>query len=267
MIELLPGELRELNAQLIWKWTPGDDTYYSPFGGVRIACATEAVVPDVPPFTADSGRTVHPGGDYILTGFSRFVVYYGAFYPRAYEPVMSRLHTAYPTVWDPPAAMVQTYLTNVTERDGSYMWGCLLVMATSCSCQPYWDSLEALARMIAGRHEPRPTIPDDWVLEYGTTCPTCDGTGLVPGRGPGTWDVCRTCNGLGKVLRIDLRRGLRDYIRYPVYATEYGGSLYLTCPYCSTRIYGSNRLEIARILLNHIIEVHPNRPLTEPRLS
>jgi len=115
----------------------------------------------------------------------------------------------------------------------------LLIMATDYTCQEYWDSKEELARMIA------------------------TGVGQIGLKMPKEW------------TKVDLRRGLRDWVEKIRWGSICGGGVctpHVYCRYCDTKIYGPSytqalpwdKVSLARKLLSHIETVHPDHPLTEP---
>jgi len=180
--------------------------------------------------------------------------------------------------WNPVDATVSTYVV----REG-WWTGQLLAMAVDYTCKEYWDTKDELACVIArslGYNRVPPL--EEWVLQYGTVCPVCDGTGQVICTRemhrhcrPGEVIECPECNGIGKVLRVDLERGWRDWQKELEYHSVCGaGSCTpsIRCPYCDQKIYGPSHTRgsswdkesFARQVLSHIENIHPNHPLTEP---
>jgi len=228
-------------------------TYYSPFGGTRMPLCTQVTVPNVPPFWE------FPGGNYLLNGISNFMV------P---EAVGAQIGQAYPSAWNPANSAVQGWVSNYDPGYRNF----LLVMATEYSCPEYWSSKDELANMIAGITGIWSSVPTEWKTQYGTTCPTCDGTGKVLSKGH--YRDCPTCGGLGKVFLISLAQGIRDWVKSmkigtnpPVYAGITYYNYTIQCPYCGRLIernHEDGRVVLARDLLNHIETSHPNHPLTAP---
>jgi hypothetical protein len=240
--------------------TPGA-TYYSPFGGKRFPICTKILIPNVNPF----GDFL--GGDLLWSGFSDFFFDPGVRSGLQYVNSEQQLYEATPAEWD--AGSATSFVKSVTL---GYVDD-VLVMAVDYSCQEYWDSKERLAQMIAGRNLYFGTIPTEWILQYGVTCPTCGGTGKIIGR-RGHQRDCPTCGGLGKILMIDLSRGIRDWAKSmdistnpPVYAGIETYNYTIHCPYCSAVIehdHEDGRIALARDLLDHIETNHPDHPLTAP---
>jgi hypothetical protein len=254
--------------------------HYSPFGGTRMPLCTDIVVPGVAPFGS------FPGGDLIWSEAPMGVAMgHISLFITTTQQVRDKLSAATPRAWDPDGATVSEYASkcaNPLYDFGITMGNAagLLIMATNYDCQPYWNSKDDLARMIATNlgSGTFPAIPDEWKLQYGITCPACGGTGhfIDPHTGreyPGR--SCSTCGGLGKILKVDLARGLRDWV-YPIRYAAICGSGYcvpqIYCPYCDAPFRGPShvqglswdKLSFARSFLVHIETVHPNHPLTEP---
>lgn len=178
--------------------------------------------------------------------------------------------------WDPVDAIVSGYVI------AEYWYDQLIAMATDYSCKEYWDTKDELTSVIAkGLGKPVWQPPDEWVLEYGTTCPVCNGTGKqlctydMHGCMPGRLIECRNCGGTGKVLLVDLKRGWRDWQKEIDYHSVCGAGQCtpsVRCPYCDQKIYGPSHTQglswdtesFARTVLRHIEEKHPSHPLTEP---
>jgi hypothetical protein len=269
-------------------------TYYSPFGGTRMPLCTDIVFPDVAAFTLRHGTIGDiifdwPGGDLKYSdmigsgwGSGPSWFFLGSF--SMVPQIISRLPYAEPCAWDLPDADVTLWVKKV---DTGLYWmppnsHYVLVMATEYTSQPYWDSKQDLAEMIAHfigtglRLDSLREGTNDWCSIYGhyVTCPTCGGTGKVNyGK-----RICPTCGGTGQVwlCRIDLGCGLRDWVKNPNFnAFEYANTpftIQINCPYCGvwiTRTYADNpgasgKLDLARALIEHIEIVHPDHPLTEP---
>ena len=254
-------------------------TFYSPFGGTRMPLCTDIVVHNVAPFDTFSG------GDLILKSMfpSLFISRIPEVIGRGpgYPTTTSKLAAATPRTWAPAEATVSEWASEYAFGSGFGLSignvGLLLIMATQYSCQSYWNSKDELANMIATRPSGAvfPVLPTDWIPIYGTTCPTCGGTGTVLewGRWP---TKCPTCKGLGKILLVDLSIGLRDWVKPITWNSfEYANTpftLQIKCPYCNqwvTRTYSDNpgnsgKLDVSRDLLEHIETVHPDHPLTSP---
>jgi hypothetical protein len=263
-------------------------TYYNPFGAVRIPVCTEITIPDVPPFNITLGPKFE-GGDYKISGRILFLM------PDV-AVLKDRLASAYPTAWDPPEAAVREWLIGGGEKRFPNQYS-ILVMATVYDCPPYWYSREELAQSIVGYTGYGVRIPSRWILEYGETCPVCNGTGITDKcqtcRGTGKVDggtcpvchgtglrkggagTCWNCDGLGKVLNVDLVHGWKDLKReIKFYSTCGGGKCIprIYCPYCGEKIVGASytialpwdALSFIRKFLNHIETVHPDHPLTAP---
>ena len=253
-------------------------TYYSPFGGVRMPACIQVTIPNVEPF--DIYQQKFEGGDYLVDGFSDLKVY-------NVPQLIEGLKNAYPSKWDPSDAVVNDWVTQYRTWYGTWFspsGAALLVMATDYDCREWWDSKDELAKMIAtGLGEMGLRIPDEW-YQYGTTCPTCDGTGQIVCTEKiriyrrcivGEMIKCKVCDGSGKVFRIDLRRGLRDWV-YPIKYTSLCGAGYCTprlyCPYCDKGFDGPShvralpwdKISFVRMFLTHIEKTHPDHPLTAP---
>lgn len=234
-------------------------TYYSPFGGTRMPVCTGIVVPDVEAFWS-SGFT-HPGGDLLLSGLSKFST-------RRRE-VEAQLPNAYPVEWSPAGSSITQW---VSHFDSGYR-SSLIVMATEYNnCLQYWASKEELAKMISNVDAKyKIAIPSEWKVEYGTTCPTCGGTGQV--EGSRRTMTCPTCRGTGIALRISLTAGLKNWVKSmeigtnpPVYTGIKYYNFTIGCPYCGKLIeldHEQGRLALVRSLLKHIEEKHPSHLLTE----
>lgn len=260
-------------------------TYYSPFGGVRMPICTKVVLPNVPSFSAKlncpDGQQDYtfPGGDIVISGRAAFFV---PSYTKIGDCSLSfpynikryiedHLGEANAIQWSPPeaviAAWVKYYKVSALPT--------LIVMSTEYNCREYWDSKEELAKMIANV-DPNVgiRIPTEWRVEYGTTCPTCDGTGELASSHSGRPRTCPTCEGTGKVLKVSLTAGIRDWVKPmeigtnpPVYTGIKYYSFTIECPYCGTIVeldHEQGRVALARLLLNHIEERHPGHPLTAP---
>jgi hypothetical protein len=236
-------------------------TYYSPFGGKRFPICTKILIPNVNAFGD------FPGGDLLWDGFSDFFFNPGVRSGLQYVNSEQQLYEATPAEWDAGSATSSVKSVNLGYVDD------ILVMAVEYSCQEYWDSKEQLAEMIAGHALYFGTIPTEWIMQYGVTCPTCGGTGYIIDRRGHRRD-CRTCGGVGKILMMDLSRGIRDWVKSMKIGTNppvYVGITYynytIQCPYCGRLIernHEDGRVVLARDLLNHIETSHPNHPLTEP---
>lgn len=238
-------------------------TYYMPWGGVRMPACIQVTIPNVEPFEFWGEK--FEGGDYLVDGFSDLKVY-------NVPQLIEGLKNAYPSKWDPPGAIVNNWVTQYRTWYGGYAWppgAGLVVMATEYTCQEHWNSKEELtkilARAIGGVYL---VTPIEWVLEYGTTCPTCGGTGIVSGR------RCWACYGNGKIYLVDLRLGWRDWAKSIRHGSVCGGGKctpYVYCPYCDRNIEGSqytralpyDKVSFMRRVLRHIETAHPGYPLTE----
>jgi len=228
-------------------------TYYSPFGGTRMPLCTQIVVPS-------------SGGDITRNGLSSF-----GFSTRI-DP--TSLAQAQATVWTPKTATVRSYARYV---DLGY-WDFVIIMATDFTCQPYWGSKEELARMIVGyTGNVGIGLPTEWILQYGTTCPTCNGTGRVWSDRRHRYVTCPTCNGRGKILLVNLSKGIRDWVKSPsIRANGFQGEVQytITCPYNDSHVFQSGwidagwntneKVAFATQLLSHIESAHPTHPLTSP---
>ena len=214
------------------------NSYYCPWGGVRMPVCVQVTIPDVEPF--DIYQQKFEGGDYVVDGFTELQVV-------NVPQLIEGLQKAYPSKWNPPDAVVRNWVTRYRTWYGTWFspsGAGLLVMATDHDCREYWDSKEELAEMIArGLGGMGIAIPDEWKLQYGT--------------------------------RVDLLRGLRDCV-YPIryYSLCGGGSCMprLYCPYCDKGFDGPSHVRarpwdkesFVRSFLTHIETKHPNHPLTEP---
>jgi hypothetical protein len=271
--------------------------YYSPFGGKRLPLITDIVIPNVPAFTVPiyfAGTTFNwPSGDlkysdmikaaggsqggwYTPDPVSRFTIWP----PFNIPQVLNLLQDAQPISWDPPDASISQFVLAVTSIVQMVSTSSVLMMAAEYSCKEYWDSKDELAKMIVGYCRGTANsdiyLPDAWILQYGTTCPTCEGTGQVYSIGRHRYVTCSTCHGLGKVLNVDLCRGIRDWHTYPGITTKCqnsppGCNYYITCPFCGKLDSGYiasdirfDLLSFARRFLEHMGTNHPNHPLTEP---
>jgi hypothetical protein len=262
-------------------------TYYSPFGGVRMPICTDLLIPNAAPGGGDllfSSLPPSPAGYPVIP-----YLYYGhgpslfSVPNNATAAVKAQLPNARPAAWDPPDVTVNECVTYFEGGPSSS----ILVMAAEYTCKEYWGSEGELALMIGTNLGGMgAAIPDAWVLNFGTTCPICGGTGQVPCTSSnrlqyhctvGSMMTCRTCGGLGKILRVDLYRGLRDSAKPITYTSTRIGTTnhyipYIACPYCGTLIEGPthvggttwDELSLVRDLLTHIKTVHPTHPLTSP---
>lgn len=250
-------------------------TYYNPFGGPRVPLCTDIIVPNVAPFAVSFTDYVHPGGNLVFSSLpqygdatSKFWLPHGGF-----DEVKARLPYAYPIVWSPDGSVVTDW---VAYYDADYSTS-LLIMAIQYTCgKNYWDSREELAMMIAGKTSDI-HLPNEWILQYGVTCPVCNGTGrhTDPRTGRLTNRNCSNCAGLGKIFEIDLVRGVRDWVKPiefgtnpPIYAGIAQYNYTIKCPYCSTLVeldHEEGKLALATLLLGHIETAHPTHPLTSPR--
>jgi len=217
-------------------------TYYMPWGGIRMPVCTEIIVPNVEPFTY--GGVIHPGGNYVMRGT-------GTFRTRIRQ-VIDKMPNAYPTVWDPAGATVNNWVTYV---DYGYSTS-VVVMAVTFTCQEYWNSKEALANLLNRATDGMYVrVPDEWISLYGSTCPSCGGTGVTTQRE--RTGRCPECGGTGVSLRADLKNGWRDWEKFIRYFSICGAGSCIPriyCPYCDMRIDGSPHTENS----------HPNHKLTEP---
>lgn len=218
-------------------------TYYSPFGGRRTPICTELTIPNVEPFVAYF--TSHPGGDYIMEGHGAFRVAFGPLIGTSEIPpeIEERLNDAYPSAWDIGTVGIRPGTDWSIHRSGDWLY---VAARASINCPPYWDSKEELAQVIAGLRG------YDWALPLYGTAPS----------GLAGYDVIRGIAGWERPVNWDKSGG------YGILYTDW-----IYCPYCggatghTTREYsysGAQYLVIARKLLEHIEQEHPEHPLTEP---
>jgi hypothetical protein len=247
----------------------GVGTYYNPGGGTRMPLCTDILIPDVPPFSIVLQFT-HPGGDLKYSdmaggGISKFS---SRMLPRASR---GQLRYATPIRWTPSEAVVTDWVGYYYE---TLDYSIITIMALDYSCPEYWGSKEELARAMVGyRGNTGVPIPDEWVFQYGVTCPVCNGTGYT---NTFIQRTCTNCHGLGKVLKVDLVRGIRDASKTPCITgigfqghVEYS----VTCPYCNNKLQSGSisgswgyedKVTFMRRLLDHIETAHPEHPLTSP---
>lgn len=239
--------------------------YYNPFGGTRMPLCVDIVVPGVPAFSYYN--YTHPGGDLVWSALPLYGSPKSVFSTR-WNVIESRLAYGLPIAWSPSGSNVTQWVTYYISRYTTS----LVVMATAyTSCQQYWDSKDELAVMMAGKSHSAPRIPDEWRLAYGTTCPTCGGTGIYDN---GRRRTCPECWGSGKTFRIDLIRGIRDWVKPikfgtnpPVYAGIKQFNYTIKCPYCNTVVeldHEQKKLALVELLFDHIEDRHPTHPLTSP---
>lgn len=218
--------------------------YYSPFGGVRTPLVTDIIIPDVPAFT--EGSLSYPGGDIRYSElFAELIhVYYVGIIEGQYTPIttfeiwwpwiqeiLDRLPYAYPVKTYPSDAVIKEFTAVVKEKGTK-----VDVYATDYDCQEYWDTKEEIAEMIARSKD----IMDHVVFD-----------------------------------KVNMTQGIKNWIYSPsldspwIPGLDYKLCAY--CPYCGIErgiIYRnfrwSMRLDVARMLLEHIEQSHPTHPLTEP---
>lgn len=188
-------------------------------------------------------------------------------------PKCTKIEGGQPVEWNPTDAVVTDWVT-------FSQWFGTAVLALEYTCKEYWDSKDELATMIGGRSF-GVSIPSEFHVLYGTTCKTCGGTGQVICTREmrhcrsGEMTKCRECNGMGKMLKVDLTRGIRDWVKSMKIWSICGGGycrLRIRCPHCDRIIEGPSRIRgsasdrpgLVRKLLQHIEERHSNYPLTEP---
>lgn len=254
--------------------------YYSPYGGKRMPLCTDITVPGVAPFGP------FPGGDLIWSEFRKLSLFPldASLFISSIQQIISKLAAATPRTWEPAGATISDWVSRFAYPLNAFGLSIgnaagLLIMATNYTCQEYWDSKEELAQMIAASlslGSPFPVLPTDWITTYGTTCPTCGGTGKVQIYSTGRYQTCPTCHGLGKILRVNLLSGLRDWVNAPTFnAFEYANTpftIQTQCPYGDMLITltytddpgPAGKLDLARALIAHIETAHPDHPLTEP---
>lgn len=242
--------------------------YYNPFGATRMPVCVDIVVPGVPAFSYFG--YIHPGGDLVWSTLPLYGSPKSVFSTRQYQ-IESRLAYGQPIAWSPSGSVVTQWVTHFISAYTSS----LTVMATSYTpCQQYWDGKDELAVMIAGRSYDSIRVPDEWKLTYGVTCPTCKGTGLYERDHTARLRTCPTCGGLGKVLKVDLTRGIRDWVKPiqfstnpPVYTGIEQFNYTIRCPYCNTLVeldHELGKLALVELLFDHIETEHPTHPLTSP---
>lgn len=250
--------------------------YYHPSGAVRMPVCTEITIPDVPAFSGFWPDLGHPGGDLVLTGRSRFTILLPGYnyHPDEFVPVIESLSNAYTTKWDLAGSIVSYTKLVKTETVYGHTYAVVYVVATEYNSQQYWNSKVELAENIV--MEPRLLPAEMWELvPFGSaTCSRCDGTGVVRG------EACRYCDGTGVVSRVDINKGIHSWVSaecISVSVIGWQGMLkgWIYCPYCGLKIETgwikgldfrrtNKELWVARTLLNHIEDSHPNHPLTEP---
>jgi len=229
-------------------------TYYLPFGGVRVPRCTGFVIP--------AGSHLFPEEDFVYPESLQLGDFLVGYFPACTDYMCfnhfseDELHSGYPTKWDPLSASVTNF--DYYIRQGIIPSGVdaigIVVVPTSFSCPPYWNNKEELAQIIA-----QPLIEDMSGIKKGD-----------PGEeGFYTFDGCHCITDIpGFPANVDSVRGVADWIK-PI---EWGKD-WIYCPYCgkatghTARPYpysGRQSLAIARKLLEHIDQAHPNHPLTEP---
>ena len=283
-------------------------TYYSPYGGTRIPLCTDILFPNVAAFTYKLfgyATFTWPGGDLkwsqIWQAFALFPNWKPASIfafslkmggvPANIPQLNAAIPNAVPCACEPAGATISNWVKAILPF--TYQnYTAIVMMATDYNCQPYWDSKDELAAMIADflgknwstgeTYGGTSLIPSAWTAQYSVTCPVCGGTGTLTGRS-GRTQKCLLCNGTGRVWEIDLGTGLRDWsgatevqkARGLMYIIDYYSYTYTTkmwCPYCGGGVCGTystdpgrqGELDAARWLLKHIETVHPDHPLTEP---
>lgn len=241
--------------------------YFWPGGGRRVPLCTDILIPDVDPFTLPYPPYTHPGGDLKYSDVLGHRISYFWIPLQFPHEVKEKLPYATPIEWTPSEAVINDWVSNF-YRDS------LTIMAVDYDCPEYWNSKDELAQMIVaiigGKSSFR--IPDEWILQYGKTCPTCNGTGIETNH---RTRRCSECGGSGKSLRVKLGIGLADWVKPIKYYSVCGGGTCtprLLCPYCDKYIDGPDHIQggswdmlsFARKFLTHIETAHPNHPLTEP---
>lgn len=236
-------------------------TYYSPFGGRRMPVCTKIIVPNVEPFIAIGEE--FPGGDYVIPDERlrwgvepwecRAFFPPGGGYPNCYygsvpykcsdtpAEVRERFLDAYPVEWDTGEVGAWTshlYKGGLLVPYGNF----ILIAPTEWDCKPYWDTKDELARIIVIQGQYRIHKLEDFENFLST-----HGGRVDPEAGYRDW-----------VKPIEWKvRGFQGHVRAE-----------LSCPYCSTKVTYANRivpyLDMARQLLEHIEQEHPDHPLTEP---
>ena len=171
------------------------------------------------------------------------------------------------------------------------------------TCPTYWNSKYELARMIvrhpaihwetAQSRNPPPLPPNgiyhvpaldlggavvaEWINKYGTTCPTCAGTGLWHGN------ACPDCAGRGLLLLRDTGKGIQDWNwdwrwNVPSFQSHCIANLvppcthFVICPYCLQSIEqeadkwsDAQKIDfVSNTFFGHIEQAHPEHPLTQP---
>lgn len=256
-------------------------SYYSPFGGVRIPIITDILIGDVK-------YSDLPYHSYFRPPF--FPVD-----PHSPPELLAQLQNAIPLAWTPAGASINTWATPALSQYEGYGpdYVAVKMMPLDYQCQPYWNSKLELMEMIASGGM---SVPAEWIVAYGTTCPTCHGTGgpvvcpVCGGTGHGTWrgmcrtcqgtgtlQICPTCKGLGKLLNVDIGRGIKDQQVPIAFKSAYYNEVYhyeMFCPYCLDYIATGSathqenstaiREKSTRYLINHIETSHPTHLLTEP---
>lgn len=234
-------------------------TYYWPWGGIRIPRCLGFVIP--------AGSHLFPDEDFVYPeslATGGFLVGYFTACPEGFSCFAhfseDELRSGHPTKWDPPSASVTDfdyYIRKGIIPSGVDAIG-IVVVPTSFSCPPYWDSKEELAQIIA-----QPLIEDISGIKKGD-----------PGKeGFYTFDGCNCINDIpGFPANVDPVRGVTDWAK-PIEWGRSGSTDWIYCPYCGKAIghtareypYSSRQsLVIARKLLEHIESDHPDHPLTEP---
>lgn len=218
-------------------------TYYPPHGGVRFPTCTELTVPDVAVLT--SGRGVYgqekPG--------------WGNVFVRISDPtVIAGLSDAYPSAWSPFEASVRQSGMLITQTPYGHIPNAptgkfVFTMPTDYTCPPYWASKEELANVIASSHPSTLGTFYNWFTEL---------KGWLAQFGP-------------KIIPFT---GWKDWVKEVGWGhdnVKEGYVITLGCPYCPEVFRGTltirqseDRLPLARKLLEHIDQNHPDHPLTAP---
>jgi len=227
-------------------------TYYFPYGGERIPRCVQFVIPDgwsyISTYPAYAGQDLVLGVDSLI---NQEIV---GFFPSRWNPIFAHLTgvipkeimlNGYPTKWEPPSVTVTEY--ELYWSEGSFksgMPGIAVIPLAWDFCPPYWNDKAKLAEIIA-----QPLY--DYMNLGGRT---------------------KKFNIFGDYLGMDPVRGIQNLVKTKLYTSSaFQGHVdaKLHCPYCSGGITWGNRspipyLDMARKLLEHIENDHPDHPLTEP---
>jgi hypothetical protein len=214
--------------------------YYPPHGGTRFPICTELIIPDGAVLT--SGKDWHG----IDRGWGNIFL--------TEEQDIDKLSGAHPSAWSPLGAVVRDWAIFVTKptfyTTGVPPWTFVFVMPTDYDCPIYWETKEELANAIA---ETKPDLPNVY-MPY-----------IHPSINTQFWEWLAQFS-----PRNALFIGYRDWVKITYTSSGFQGhvSAKLHCPYCDGGITYSNRvipaLNMARQLLEHIKQEHPDHPLTEP---